>query len=157
MFKKLASVVLAGFMLVNLCGCIAVAAGLAETQKVKQNINVSYSQALDVVKATMQAQGIHFEKAEINEHVSQVKGKLVDGDAVRIYISKVSDNESAIAVRVGTSESGMDEARGILEGIVLSANQASPSQPPDNLSPAPDSSSANPIQDNSNQENPQNP
>jgi len=118
MFKRLAMLMLTGFMAINLCGCIAVMAGLAESAKAKQTLNVSYSEAIDIVKGSFKALNVQFIEAVIEPNITQVKAKGANDRTVRIFISKISDSESRISVRVGTSEAGKEEAEEILQAIV---------------------------------------
>lgn len=123
MLRRAVNAVIAVFIAVNLCGCIGIAAGLAEAQRVKQTFNIPYSQMLDVVKASVKEQGIAFREAVIKKDVAEVVGKLNDERTVRIFIYRVNEQESRVAVRVSTSEAGMDDARAILEGIRQRASQ----------------------------------
>ncbi len=118
MLKKLVMLILTGFMAINLCGCIAVMAGLAESAKAKQTLNVPYSEAIDIVSGALKTSGIEFEEAVIEKNIAEVKGKYTDDRTVRIFISKVSDSESRISVRVGTNEAGKKDAKEILQVIV---------------------------------------
>lgn len=116
MLKRL-SMLLVVFIATSLYGCIAVMAGLSESAKATQTLNVSYGQALEIVKAAIKTQGIEFKKAVINENVAEVKGRYADGTTVRIKIFKISDAECRVEVRVGTGATGKEDARKVLEAI----------------------------------------
>ena len=71
-----------------------------------------------MVKGALKTTGIRFESAVVRSDITEVKGQYVDGRTARILISKVSDNEALIAVRVGTSVAGKKDAQQILEAII---------------------------------------
>jgi len=118
MFKKLATLIFVGFLTVTLCGCIAAMAYMADTAKAKQELDISYSQAVDIVKAAMKIQGIKFLEAEIKDNIAVAKGKYTDDKTVRIYIHKLSDTRCAISVRVGVTVEGKKDAEKILQAII---------------------------------------
>jgi len=107
---------------VNLCGCVAVMASLAESAKAKQKLDIPYSQALDLVKEAFKTLDIKFISADIRPGIALVKGNVTDDKTARILISKISDSESLIAVRVGTSEAGKADAERILQRIIDYSN-----------------------------------
>lgn len=115
--KKMLMLALAGFMAVSLCGCIAIMLLMSESAKEKQNFNIPYSQALDVVKGALGTLDIQFESADVRKDITEVKGEYADGRTIRILISKVSDTESSIAVRAGMSDAGKEDASKILKAI----------------------------------------
>jgi len=117
MFKKLILIIVLGMNCLNFSGCIFVAASLRETQKAKQDFNVSYIKALEIVKKALVSLNLKFEEAVIKPDVAVVKGKYTNEKTMYIEIFKISDNESRIAVRVGTSDAGKAEACKILEVI----------------------------------------
>ena len=110
--------ILGCFMVINLCGCVLIMGALAQSAKAKQSLNVPYGEALEMVKGALKTTGIRFESAVVRSDITEVKGQYVDGRTARILISKVSDNEALIAVRVGTSVAGKKDAQQILEAII---------------------------------------
>jgi hypothetical protein len=117
MFKKLSTLTLIVFISISFSGCIFVAASMREYQKAKQNFNVSYVKALEIVKKALISLDIEFEEAVIKPDIAVVKGKYTNDRTMYIEIFKISDNESKIAVRVGTSDAGKPDAQKILEAI----------------------------------------
>ncbi|MDD5432055.1 MAG: DUF3568 family protein [Candidatus Omnitrophica bacterium] len=117
MLKRLFRFLLVSFTAVNLCGCVVAMGVMAESAKAKQNFDIPYSQALDVVKGALKTLDIEFERADIRQDIAQVKGKYSNGRTVRILISKVSDTESEIAVRAGMTGAGKKDAEDILKAI----------------------------------------
>lgn len=118
MLKKLTMLVFGVFVGLTLCGCIAAMAYMADTAKAKAEIDVSYSQAVDVVKAAMKTQDIEFVKAAIEKDILVAKGTYVDGKTVRIYVQKLSDTRCSFSVRVGMTEQGKADAEKILQAII---------------------------------------
>jgi hypothetical protein len=118
MLKKLALVFIPLIAALQLCGCAAVLMYLAESAKEKQDIDVSYGEAFDIVKAGLKPAGVKFVRARIEQNVGMVKGEYTDGRTVRILITRLGDNRSSIAVRVGTSEAGKEDAKKILKAIL---------------------------------------
>ncbi len=91
---------------------------VSENLKVKQDLNVSYSQAFDIVKGSVIEQGIKFREALIEKNVARINGEYNRGKSVHIFINKISDTQCSIAVRVGTSEAEKEIAKKILQGII---------------------------------------
>lgn len=125
MLKKLAVSVMVGLMYFNLCGFALLAAGVSEASKAKETIDVSYSKAVDMVKAAMISQGIELGQAVIKPGVTKVRGAYPDGKSVRITINKISNTRCYIEVRVGTSEAGKEDARQVMQAIILESFERS--------------------------------
>jgi len=123
MYKKIFVLICAAVLMLGLCGCVAVMATMAETSKARQTVQVSYGDAIDIVKAALKTQELKFESANIQKDIAEVKA--VDGQdrTIRIYVSKVSETECLIAVRAGTTVEGKGEAEKILGAIVQAANK----------------------------------
>lgn len=118
MLKKLSTLIFVGFLSATLCGCIAVMGYMADSAKAKQDLDINYSQAVDIVKAVMKIEGIKFQEASIKEDIAEVKGRYTENKTVRIYIRKISDARCAISVRVGITVEGKKDAEKILQSIV---------------------------------------
>ncbi len=91
---------------------------ISENLRVKQDLNVSYSQAFDIVKGSVIEQGIKFDRASIENNVARIQGVYNGNKSVHIFIYRISDSQCTIAVRVGTSEAERQIAEKILKGIV---------------------------------------
>ncbi len=118
MSKKFATLGFIFLLSATLCGCIAVMGYMADTAKAKAEIDISYSDSVNIVKGAMKIQGVQFEKAAIEKEVMVVKGTDTEGRTVRIYIQKVSDTRCAFSVRVGMTEAGKASAEQILQAII---------------------------------------
>lgn len=117
MFKKLITHILLVIIVINFSGCVFVAAGMRESQKAKQDFNVPYTKALEATKKALISLNLEFEEAIIKPDIAVVKGKYTSERTMYIEIFRISDNESRIAVRVGTSDAGRQDAQKILEEI----------------------------------------
>jgi small-conductance mechanosensitive channel len=116
MLKKL-SILLLTVIIINFSGCVFVAAGMRESQKAKQDFNIPYTKALEAVKEALLSLSLEFEEAIIKPDIAVVKGKYTSERTMYIEIFRITDNESRIAVRVGTSNAGRQDAQKILEEI----------------------------------------
>jgi len=67
MLKKLIKLIFIVFLTISLSGSMLVMILVSENLKVKQDFNVSYSQAFDIVKGSVIEQGIKFEQALIEK------------------------------------------------------------------------------------------
>lgn len=108
-----------GFVAVNLCGCLFFVASLGESYKVKENLNVSYGKAIDIVQEALGELKMGFQKAIIKPDIAVVKARYTDERTAYIRIFKEGENASRIEIRVGTDETGKADARKILETIQL--------------------------------------
>jgi len=118
MYKKLLSFIFAVFLIINISGCLVAMIWMSENLKVKQTLNVSYSQAIDIVKGSMIEQGIKFHEATIEKNISRINAEYHDGKSVHIFIHEISSLQCTIAVRVGTSETEKKIAEEILKNII---------------------------------------
>jgi hypothetical protein len=109
MFKKLASLVLAVVLLINIYGCAAVLVGTAGgagtafwlNGKLGDTVNAPISRA---VKATTHALGAFkysVTKTVVKEKVAQIMAKHSDERTIWIDIRYISEQASQIEVRVG--------------------------------------------------------
>ena len=117
MLKKLLINFIFGTIIITFSGCIFVAASMRETQKAKQDFNVPYAKALEIVKKTLISLNLEFEEAIVKPDIAVVKGKYTNEKTMYIEIFRISDNESKISVRVGTSDAGKADAQKVLEAI----------------------------------------
>jgi len=118
MIKKLIRLIFVVFLAINLCGCAAVMISAVENLEAKEDLDVSYSQAVDIVKGSVIEQGIKFQKAVIDENVAKVSGIYNGDQSVHVFILKISDAKCSLAVRVGTSEEEKKIAKEILQNII---------------------------------------
>lgn len=124
MFKKLSMLIISIIIAISFSGCLFFAASMRESQKVKQDFNIPYATALEIVKKALISLNLEFEEAIVNPDIAAVKGKYLDGQTMYIEIFRVNDNDSKISVRVGTSDAGKIDAQKVLETIEQYAKQA---------------------------------
>lgn len=118
--------VLAYLLAVNLCGCMAAMIWMSENATSKQTLDVSYSQAVDIVKNTLIDKGIKFQEAVLKNKIAEVKGIYANEKTVHIFIRKISDTQCEISVRIGTSDAGKKDAEEILQAIIEHSKQYTP-------------------------------
>lgn len=107
--NRLFALIVAGFLLMSMCGCVAVVAGTAGgvgtatwlSGKMSQDYNVSRDTAVRAVKMSLDALKLEITKETRAEEVTQVKGKYTDGREIWIDVRKITDSSSRVQVRVG--------------------------------------------------------
>lgn len=119
MLKRPLLLVLLVFIALNLCGCMFFVAGLADSYKVKADLDVPYGKAVDTVHAAMAELKLSLRKAIIEPDRAVMKARYTDDRNVYIMVFRETENTSRIEIRVGTDEAGKEDARKILETIQL--------------------------------------
>lgn len=125
MFKRIVVLIVMGLLIMNTCGFAAVVGVASELQKVREIVDVPYGRTIEIVKTVLAEQNIKFEKATIDETKAKIMGICSDSRTVSIEVYKLTDAQSKIEVRVGTSEAGMEYAKKIIESVVQHSNQPS--------------------------------
>jgi len=124
MLKKLLALLFVYVIVLNIYGCALNSGSIAETQKEPKLIfNASYVQALVMVQGALKPEPLQFEKAIIAKDTAQLKGNYADGKAVQIVISKISDSQSSLVVRGGTSQADKENAGKIIATIMQYSKQ----------------------------------
>jgi len=119
MFKRTLKLILISLAVINLCGCAGlVMSVLSENAKVKRTVNASYSDTLEFVKATLKTENIKFTGANIKPDIAEVTGIYADNRDIRIFVTRVSENESIVAIRAGMGSAGREAAEKILDAVV---------------------------------------
>ena len=111
MFKKTMILIFSTFLLVNMCGCIAILAGAAAgtgtaawlSGKLSQEVNASFEASLKATKSALRSLKLNVTKETVKEDLAQVMGNYADGKIIWIDISRVSRITSRIEVRVGVA------------------------------------------------------
>ena len=125
MFKKIIAVVFSVFLLINVCGCIAILAGAAAgagtavwfSGKLSQEVNVSPERALKATKSALKSLKLNVTKETKEEKIMQVMSTYSDGKTIWIDINRVTEASSRIEVRVGVP-GDKDSAQKILDRIL---------------------------------------
>lgn len=123
MFKRITKVIFALLLALGLSGCAAAMILMAENAESKQTFDISYGQAVDIVKCAIIKQGVVFKEASLKDRVAEVKGSYQDERTARIFIYKINEKQCSIAVRVGTSDAGKKDAEEILTAVKDCARQ----------------------------------
>jgi hypothetical protein len=71
-----------------------------------------------MAKIALKEQNIEFKNSTVGETEAKIVGVYPGGKTANIIIYKVSDIESRVEIRVGTSEAGMENAKQIMENII---------------------------------------
>jgi len=111
MFKKTMILIFSAFLLVNMCGCIAILAGAAAgtgtaawlSGKLSQEVNASFEASLKATKSALQSLKLNVTKETVKEDAAQVMSNYADGKTIWIDINRVSRVTSRIEVRVGVA------------------------------------------------------
>jgi len=125
MLKKIMFFVLAGFLLVNMYGCIAILAGTAGgagtatwlSGKSTQEFNASYERTINAAKKTLLSFKLDLVKETRQDDISQLKSKYTDGREIWIDVRKITDKTTKVEVRVGAVNPDKEAATKILKRI----------------------------------------
>ncbi|MDD5432483.1 MAG: DUF3568 family protein [Candidatus Omnitrophica bacterium] len=109
MFKNFVVLIIAVFMLMNICGCVAVVAGAAGgagtstwlSGKLSQEVNASYDRAIDGCKRALESMKLRITKETRKDEITQIKSNYTDGKTIWIDVRRISDRASRVEVRVG--------------------------------------------------------
>jgi len=126
MFRKAAALILAGLLLVNAYGCIALLAGAAGgagtaawlSGKLVQETNVPLDRAVKASKSALKSLKLEVTKETVEKDVVQIMSKYSDGKTVWIDVRKVTESSSKIEVRVGVVSADKEAANRILKKIL---------------------------------------
>jgi len=107
--KKIIVFIVVSFMLVNIYGCLALAAGAAAGAGTKgwldgkstQNVKASYERAIEAVKKALKSLELKVTKEIKTANVTQIKSKYTDGREIWIDLHPVTESSTDIEVRVG--------------------------------------------------------
>ena len=125
MVKRIIVSIFAGFLLFNLCGCLAILAGGAGgagtaawlSGKLTQEVNASYDNTIRAAKSALKSLGLDMTKETREETVDQIKSKYTDGREIWIDIHKINETSCKVEVRVGVVGNGKEAAGKIMNKI----------------------------------------
>jgi len=125
MFKKIMLFIFSGMLMLNLCGCFALFAGVAGgagtavwlSGKLTQEFHTSYQATIDATKAALQALDLQVTKETYGRNVSQIKGSYSDGREMWIDIHRLTDNSTKLEIRVGGVRPDKEAASKVLRKI----------------------------------------
>lgn len=125
MFRKTMYVILSGVLMLNVCGCLAIFAGVAGgagtavwlSGKLTQEFHASYHTTIDATKLALQSLNLAVVKETQSEEVTQIKGAYSDGSEMWIDIHRVAEHSTKVEVRVGGVASNKEAAGMVLRKI----------------------------------------
>lgn len=112
MFRKLKAIstgLAVLFIIVNLCGCIALLAGTAGGVgtafwlggKLSDEVSAPYDRTVRAAKSALSSLRMEITKEAHTEEVTQIKSEYTDGSTVWIDIRPLTPGSSKIEIRVG--------------------------------------------------------
>lgn len=109
MFKRVAVFIFSIILLVNLCGCVALVAGVAGgagtvtwlSGKLTQEVNADLQGTLRATRSAFKSLGLVITKETVKDNVAQVTGDYTDGRAIWVDMHRISRSSTKIEVRVG--------------------------------------------------------
>lgn len=127
MFRKAVVLFCAGFLALNLYGCLALFAGAAGgagtsiwlSNKMTQEFNVSYDRAVKAAESALKSLNLPIKKESKEEKITQLKSVYTDGKEIWVDIRKVTDSSTKVEVRVGAVNPDKEAATKILKRIQL--------------------------------------
>lgn len=125
MLKKTVLLIVSGMLMLNLCGCLALMAGVAGgagtavwlSGKLTQEVHASYQATIEATRSAVQSLNLKVLKETREQKVVQIKGTYSDGKEMWIDIHKVADNSTRVEIRVGGINSDKEAASLILKKI----------------------------------------
>jgi hypothetical protein len=109
MLTRVMYMVFSGMLMLNLCGCFALFAGVAGgagtavwlSGKLTQEFHATYPTTVDATKAALQSLNLQVIKESQEDNITQIKATYTDGKEMWIDIHRVSDVSTKVEVRVG--------------------------------------------------------
>jgi len=134
MFKKITILVFSGFLLINICGCVALLAGVTGgvgtavwlSGKLSQEFHASYEQTTNAAKSALESLRLKIIKETKEGNTTQLKSAYTDGKEIWIDIRRITDNSTKVEVRVGGIKSDKTAASNILGAIQRYLPQSRP-------------------------------
>ncbi|OGX16034.1 MAG: hypothetical protein A2166_05315 [Omnitrophica WOR_2 bacterium RBG_13_41_10] len=125
MLKKIFIFLVAGFTLVNICGCFVLFAGAAGSAgtaawlsgKLTEQVNYSLESTVKASKSALKSLKLSITKETIETDVVQIMSKYSDGKTIWIDIHRITNASSKIEIRVGAVNPDKEAADKILERI----------------------------------------
>jgi len=126
MIKRLSRLFFAGFLLMNLCGCVALLAGGAGgagtavwlSGKLTQEVNAPFERTVKAADSALKSLRLEVTKETKEQNVAQIMSKYTDGKTIWVDIHKITEASSRIDVRVGAVKGDKGAAAKILKRII---------------------------------------
>ncbi len=125
MLRKTMHLILSGMLMLNLCGCFALFAGVAGgagtavwlSGKLTQEFHASYHATTDATKSALQSLSLQVIKETQDERITQIKSIYSDGKEMWIDIHRVTDYSTRVDIRVGGVSPDKEAAGLVLKRI----------------------------------------
>jgi len=126
MFKKTMLLICSGMLMLNLCGCFALVAGVAVggagtavwlSGKLTQEFHTPYQATINASKLALQSLKLTVISEKSDANVTQIKGSFSDGKEMWVDIDRVDDNSTKVEVRVGGVKPDKEDASVVLKKI----------------------------------------
>lgn len=126
MRKKILVLILASFLLMNVCGCVAILAGTAGSVgtaawlsgKLTQDVDASFERTQKAAKSALESLKLTVEKETIEKNSGQIISKYSDGKNIWIDIHRLTPKRSKVEIRVGVVSPDKEAADKILKTIM---------------------------------------
>ncbi len=114
-----------GLLMLHLCGCLAVVAGVATgagtavwlSGKLTQEFHAPYPATVDAARSAMHALNLQITKETNEERMTQIRGTYSDGREMWIDVHQISKKSTRVEVRVGAVNADKQAASLILKKI----------------------------------------
>ena len=126
MCKRFAVFVLGVLLLMNLCGCFVLLAGVAGgagtavwlSEKLTQEVDASLEKSVKAVKSALKSLNLEVTKETLEKDVAQIISKYTNGKTIWIDLRPITSARSKIEVRVGGIKGDKEAADKILKKIL---------------------------------------
>lgn len=126
MRKKILALILASFLLMSVCGCVAILAGTAGgvgtaawlSGKLTQDVNAPFEHVIKAAKSALELFKLTVEKETIEKNSGQIISKYSDGKNIWIDIHRLTPTRSKVEIRVGVVSPDKEAADKILKAIM---------------------------------------
>jgi hypothetical protein len=125
MVRKTMYLILTGMLMLNLCGCFALFAGVAGgagtavwlSGKLTQEFHAPYQATIDATTSALHALDLQMVKESQDENITQIKGTYSDGREMWVDIHRVTDSSTKVEVRIGGVNPDKEAASMVLKKI----------------------------------------
>jgi hypothetical protein len=125
LLKKTVILIFSGILMLNLCGCFAIFAGVAGgagtavwlSGKLTQEFHASYQATINATEGALLSFHLKVIKETHDQNVTQIKSFYSDGSEMWIDIHQVTENSTKVEVRVGGVISNKEAASMVLKKI----------------------------------------
>ncbi len=109
MFKKITVFVLSSFLLLNICGCVALLAGAVGgagtavwlSGKLTQQFNASYERTVNAAESALKSLDLEIAKKAQEAKVTTFRSHYTDGKEIWIDVRRITETSTKVEVRVG--------------------------------------------------------